>query len=135
MVWWSGGRELYGQYFSQAANAIYGLVGIDPFPALHRQRYINYVPFIALMALTPGLDLRRRSLRLLAGIFAIFVSHVVVNALGPRQGPDFTLPVSLAVFCDAFPFVLWAILAREFAMEWTLRFLGMTPDSDPPAAS
>ncbi|MEM7410743.1 MAG: hypothetical protein AAF430_10955 [Myxococcota bacterium] len=127
-LWWIGGKEYYGRFFSLTANWIYEGVGLESIRGVARERYINYVPFIALMILTPGLELARRWGRLGLGVVLIYVSHLVVNALGPRQGPDWSLPTSLAIVCDALPFVLWAILAREFVGNAVLRALGETPE-------
>lgn len=114
-IWVSGGRQVYASYFIPVADGIYELLGVEGVRAVSRERYINYVPFVALVILTPSLSLRRRVVGLVAGAFALFCSHVLINGIAHHWVEGAVrLPVELAIVSDALPFLLWAIVAPEF---------------------
>jgi hypothetical protein len=121
-LWVSGGRAAYGWSLAPVANAIYEGIGLDGVTFFPRDRYINQVPFVALMLLTPGLSLRRRFGGLALGVLAIFAVQMLVNAIALRGAPDATsLPAGLSIASDAAPFVLWAAIARDFLARFAQR--------------
>ena len=71
--------------------------------------------FIALMAVTPGLSWRRRGLGTGLGLVLLLLGHVVTNGLTmyilQGRGP---MPIWVGMISDAFPLLLWAIIARDF---------------------
>jgi hypothetical protein len=84
-------------------------------------RFLGYIPFLALMLITPLLSRQRRLLGTLIGMALIFVSHVglalVVDyayATNPRNSRAVAamFPALLAV--DALPFLIWAVIASDF---------------------
>ena len=66
--WNEWARESYGQFLRAVAPSIYELIGFEHarVGAL-RERYINFVPFVSLVLVTPGLTLPRRTIGL--GLF------------------------------------------------------------------
>jgi hypothetical protein len=121
-LWVNGGRAWYGWSLAPVADAIYALLGLDGVTFFPRDRYINQVPFAALMLLTPGLSLRRRIGGLALGAIAIFAVQMLVNAIALRGESGATsLPAGLSVLCDAAPFVLWAAIARDFVARFAER--------------
>jgi hypothetical protein len=121
-LWVNGGREWYGWSLAPVANAVYALLGLDGVRFFPRDRYINQVPFAALVLLTPGLSARRRFAGLALGVLAIFALQMTVNAIALRGAPEATsLPAGLSILSDAAPFVLWALVARDFLARFTRR--------------
>jgi hypothetical protein len=121
-LWLSGGRELYGWSLAPVANAVYALLGLEGVTFFPRDRYINQVPFVALMLLTPGLTVRRRIGGLALGVLAIFGVQMLVNAIALHGAPGATsLPAGLSIVSDAAPFVVWAAIARDFLARFAQR--------------
>ena len=85
-------------------------------PRARGDRYINYIPFLALMMLTPALAWRRRLLGTLGGLVAIFCFHMAFGAVRHYRSGPFPLPLPLTQFSDALPFLLWIVLARDFLL-------------------
>ena len=53
-LWIAWGREAYGRLFFELAMPIYGLLGLTTLvPEGARDRFINYLPFLILMLVTP----------------------------------------------------------------------------------
>ena len=114
-LWVTGGRELYASCFTPLADAVYELFGVEGVKAVWRERYINQVPFVALMLLTPSLGLRQRLVRLALGVVVILLAQIALNGIVQYgRATVESLPIGLAILSDALPFVLWALLAREF---------------------
>ena len=133
LTWWwlHGGLDIYYGIFQRLGFPLLQEMGVNTFsPGLVRDRMISFVPFIALMLITPGLSWGRRFGGLAAGILFIFLSHVLLaywawvsferNGEVPSSMDDF-FPGMLAV--DAFPFVVWAIFANQFLVEAISRVL------------
>ena len=119
-LWWeTGGREAYGRLFIWLAERIFGLFGFDDVLLGARERFINLVPFLALMAATPGLSARRRFGGAAAGVMALFVAHLVASFMvGWRSQVLITFPLAIAVVLDVLPLVLWLYIARDVLAEW-----------------
>ena len=110
-LWGAWGRVAYGKFLLLVAPPIYDAIGfggarVGPL----RERYINFVPFVGLMLVTPGLTLRRRGLGLAAGLGLIFVAHLALNLTELLQ-PGEHLPFVPSLISDTAPFLLWVILA------------------------
>lgn len=131
-LWVSGGRELFAEWlFAPLAGAIYDALGLEVRP-VWRERYIHYLPFIALVLLTPRLGAKRKAKGLAGGVAAIFLCDVVINGItqhGQRHPTD--LPMPLMVLSDALPFIVWAVIARDFVRELA-RGVMQAPSAEPP---
>ena len=126
-VWNEWLRLAYAHFLNLVAPPIYDLVGFEGarVGAL-RQRYVNFVPFVSLVLVTPGLTLPRRLLGLALGIPTIFVSHLALN-LTERLQPGQSLPLVSSLISDAFPFVVWLLVAYPVVTRF---FSGMNGDED-----
>ena len=117
-IWGEWGRVAYGNFLKQVAPPIYDLIGFgDARVGAYRQRYINFVPFVGLMLVTPGLGWRRRALGLVAGLAALFVGHLALN-LTEAWSPKRHLPFVPSLVSDALPFVLWVVAAWPAVAGW-----------------
>jgi len=109
--WNEWARESYGYFLKAVGPPIYKMIGFQDAPVRAlRTRYINFVPFVSLLLVTPGLALKRRSIGLVLGLFTIFVSHLVLNLTELLQ-PGRSLPVIPSIASDAFPFFVWIFVA------------------------
>jgi hypothetical protein len=118
-LWQIGGLSAYHALYSPVADAIYGWLGFEGVATPARDRYINLVPFLALMVLTPNLSTRRRLGGIAIGMVILFMMHIAVNLTANPKNLRLPWPVSLAL--DAAPFFLWVIIANEFVrnfMTW-----------------
>jgi hypothetical protein len=118
-LWQIGGLSAYHALYSPIAEAIYECLGFEGVATPARDRYINLVPFLALMVLTPNLSTRRRIGGIAIGMLILFMMHIAVNlTANPRT---LRLPWSVSLALDAAPFFLWVIIANEFVrdfMKW-----------------
>ena len=127
LTWWwmHGGLDLYYEIFRMLGFPILAEMGVNTFsPGLVRDRMINFIPFIGLMLVTPGLALRRRFVGLTVGVVLIFLSHVLLAywawAAFVRDGQaqdsmaEFFPALLLA---DAFPFIVWALIANRVLLD------------------
>lgn len=109
--WTEWGRQAYGHFLREVAPPIYDLVGFgDARVGAFRQRYINFIPFIGLVLVTPRVQAKRRILGLVAGLVALFAGHLVLNLTELMQ-PGAHLPFVPSLISDALPFVLWVAVA------------------------
>ncbi len=136
-LWLEWGREAYGKLFLELAMPIYGMFGLTTLlPEGARDRFINYLPFLILMLITPRLTLTRRLVGTLAGFVVIFAAHVVfvyVASLetatgGAMSHSRFIRIVPANTLSDSLPFVLWVVIAREFIWE-SVTGVFKTPES------
>ena len=110
-IWNEWLRELYAQLFNAVAPPLYDAIGLGHARAVGmRERYINFVPFAALVLVTRGLTFRRRSIGLVAGLLTISASHLLLNLTALIQ-PGVALPVIASLVSDSFPFLVWFIVA------------------------
>lgn len=128
-MWIEWGRSAYGRVFAELSIPIFGLLGMNEIlPQGTRDRFIGYLPFLILMIVTPRMTWLRRSLGIVIGFVAIFFVQVFFIYMSHRAGVqggevnnqqvyEAMLPVLL--FCDAFPFVLWIVFAKDFVQEMT----------------
>ena len=109
--WNEWARAGYAQLLNAVAPPIYELIGFgDARVGALRERYINFVPFVSLLLVTPGLTLRRRTIGLALGLFFIFVCHLALNLTELLQ-PGRALPVVPSIVSDALPFLVWIVVA------------------------
>jgi len=111
-LWQVGGLSAYHAFYSPIATAIYEWLGFEGVVAPARDRFINLIPFVALMILTPKLSTRRRLGGTAIGLLILFTMHIAVNLAARPETLRLPRPVSLAL--DAAPFFLWIIIANEF---------------------
>jgi len=138
-LWVMWAQDAYVALFIRAADPILAWFGIEQLahsPA--EERFVNYVPFLVLMVITPGLSLRRRLGGIGIGFLLIFLCHIGVVAVEHlahtkhRLTPDpFSTVFPAAMFTDAFPFILWAILANRFVRQMFARVIP-SPQGDAP---
>lgn len=136
-AWLEWGRTAYGRLFAELAIPIFGFFGMTSIlPQGSRDRFINYLPFLILMLVTPRMSLLRRWLGILIGFVLIFILQVLFiyasDLAGVEDGDvnrqdiyEKMLPVLL--ICDAFPFVLWILIAKDFVREMTTKIFQTKP--------
>ncbi len=117
-LWLEGGREAYHRLFIDVAHPM--LVGLGwPKSQLGSvpQRFISYVPFLALMLITPGITMSRRFWGTVIGCFLLFLSHAgfvlasIVAYDHYGETPDAIRAVfGVMLLLDSFPFILWAVI-------------------------
>lgn len=116
--WTHGGRQLYGEFLKVIAPPIYDLLGFEGARVgAYRQRYINFIPFVGLVLVTPGIALRRRALGLIGGLVGLSIGHLALNLTeGGTRGTH--LPFVPSLISDALPFVFWIIVAYPVITGW-----------------
>jgi hypothetical protein len=131
-LWMEGGREAYGKFLLGLLVLLresFGLEYAGRVPAV--ARFFGYVPFLVLVAITPGIGLKRRVVGFVVGGALILASHlalcVAVNAAQAEHGG--TSGEVAAIFpyllmADAFPFLLWAVVASGVIGSALSRFTG-----------
>lgn len=125
--WEEGGRVLYGRFLKNVAPPIYDAIGFgEARVGAFRQRYINWVPFVGLMLVTPGLAWRRRLGGLAGGLFLLFSGHLALN-LTERVHRAAQLPFVPSLVSDALPFVLWILFAWPVVSSWFASALAEIP--------
>ena len=133
-LWHIWGREAYLDLFQTLTAPLLEAFGVDRFPEkLVRNRFLNVLPFLALMIITPGLSARRRVVGTGIGLAVLWVGQVALAVIGRtvlmRMGAENAYPALLPVILvsDSLPFVLWAAIAHEFVGELAKRALGQGP--------
>ena len=136
-AWLEWGRAAYGRLFAELAIPVLGFFGLTRIlPQGSRDRFINYLPFLILMIVTPRMSPLRRILGIVIGfvlifflqVFFVYASEVAGVQAGSVNRQDIyekMLPVLL--ICDAFPFVLWVIIAKDFVREKTAKIFEKSP--------
>ena len=127
--WLQWGRTAYGQIFAELSIPIFSLLGMyDVMPEGSRDRFINYLPFLILMIVTPRLTLLRRSVGIVVGfvlifflqVFFVYMSHEAGVESGDMSAEDvYSTMLPILLFCDAFPFILWIVIAKDFVLDIT----------------
>ncbi len=118
-LWQVWGLSVYHFLYSPIANSIYEWLGFEAVAMPARDRYINLIPFLTLMILTPKLSARRRLGGTAIGLVILFMIHIAVN---PTADPE-TLRLSplVSLVLDAAPFFLWVVIANEFVRDFMRR--------------
>ena len=110
-IWNEWARVGYAQLFNWMAPPFYDLIGFEDARVVgSRTRYINFVPFVSLVIVTPGIALRRRLIGLALGVCSISLGHLLLN-LTERLHPGLSLPIVPALVSDALPFLVWLVVA------------------------
>jgi hypothetical protein len=121
-VWRTWLNGPYDQLLFEILDGLYGSIGgqhAGRGPVGHR--FVSYVPFLALVAITPALSWRRRVWGGLFGSLAIFCSHLmmlfIADAAYTVKGASGDAVATLFPFLlltDGLPLLIWFVLARDF---------------------
>lgn len=132
-----GGRVAYGRFLKTVVPSIYDALGFEGARVgAFRQRYVNFVPFVGLTLVTPGLTLRRRVLGLTVGLFVLFCGHLALNLTEVGRGRARHLPLVPSLISDTLPFVVWLFVAAPALARRLLPApFDPAPTSDPPPSS
>ncbi|MFO0688037.1 MAG: hypothetical protein U0900_04975 [Myxococcota bacterium] len=118
-LWDEGGRVAYGRFLKTVAPPIYDLLGFDGARVgAFRQRYVNVVPFVGLVLVTPGLPARRRLVGLVIGLFVLFCGHLALNLTEVGRGRARHLPILPSLLSDTLPFLVWLGVAAPVLTRW-----------------
>jgi hypothetical protein len=110
-IWNEWARVAYAHFFNWIAPPFYELIGFGDARVVGlRARYINFVPFMSLVIVTPGIALRRRTIGLALGMLSISLGHLLLN-LTERLHPGVSLPIVPAIVSDTLPFLVWLVVA------------------------
>lgn len=133
VTWWwmHGGQQAYWQLYRKLATPILVAMGVTSFPpGLVRDRTLNFLPFVALMLITPGLSRLRRWGGMAAGLVVIFAGQVllawwafVTHVQDGRDRESMSDFFPALILSDALPFVLWALLANRILLDLLARIL------------
>jgi hypothetical protein len=131
-LWVEWGRTLYLRVFVKLGTPIFTLIGVTQLKAqLVIDHFINYVPFLVLMVITPTLSLRRRSIGTVVGFIIIFLGHVLLASVAfvasTKYGETekaFTTLFPAFLFNDSLPFILWAIISAGYLKKMFTGALG-----------
>ena len=126
-LWQVGGLKAYHALYSPAAEMIYEWLGFEGVATPARDRYINLIPFVALMILTPNMSLRRRLGGAAFGLVILFFMHIAVNLTA--NPATLRLPRRYSLILDAAPFFLWVIIANEFVRDFMKRNIAIAEGS------
>ncbi len=136
LVWWwtHGGLEAYHAIFKRLAFPLLQELGVTHVSqGLVRDRLIGFIPFTALILVTPGIAVKRRLVGLAVGYAVIFFSHLLLSywswvAFGRdgRSTGSMATYFPALVMTDAVPFILWAFFANRFLLEQLSRVLPTT---------
>ena len=128
-LWHIRGWRYYHALYSPIASAIYVWLGFEGIATPARDRYINLIPFLTLMVLTPNLSTRRRLGGTAIGLVILFAMHIAVNlSANPRTQ---ILPQMVRLMLDAAPFFLWVIIAHEFVRDFMQRGTVRAAEKEP----
>lgn len=137
-LWTHGGQLAYGRFLKAVAPPLYDVLGFEGARVgAFRERYINWIPFVGLVLVTPGLSLRRRGIGLLVGLALMPVCHLALN-LTELIGPRNRLPFVPSLVSDTLPFLLWLVIAWPVVGRWfeaatAAKLGGSEPPPIPPA--
>jgi len=121
-LWIKWGRLAYLDFFVKVSTPVFIALGVTELPVqLVIDHFINYVPFIVLIAITPELTIKRRIVGLVVGFVILFVCHIALTSLaflavsnyGQSQKAFSTIFPGLLVN-DSMPFILWAVIAGSY---------------------
>ena len=121
-LWIEWGRAAYLKFFLKLATPILMILGVTEFqPRLVQEHFLNYVPFLVLMVITPELTIRRRVIGTLVGFVIIFFDHIglvsmafVAHSNYGLSAKSFSTLFPALLFSDSLPFILWAIIASSY---------------------
>jgi len=125
LLWKVWGHDAYLDLFRTLARPFLDLLGVKRIPVmLVGSRFVNFLPFFALMMVTPGLTARRRWIGTLVGFALMFVCQVIFAAVAfhvmasyVTSAKAFSALFPALLISDSFPFVIWAVIAHEFVRD------------------
>ncbi len=134
-LWMRWGEQLYVEFFRAVAFPILLAAGVTSFQrGLVDDRMIGFIPFLALMLVTPQMRLARRWIGIGVGFVVLFLSHVLlawwawVSFVRDGKSSESMLTYFPAlVLADALPFLLWALFANRFLRDLLQRVLPKPP--------
>ena len=140
-LWMNGGQNAYFELYRAVAFPLLEAFGVTGFPTgMVRDRMISFIPFFALMIVTPKMSLVRRLAGLATGFLALFVSHIALSywawvsfVRDGKSEESMLLYFPALVLVDALPFLLWALFANRFLRELLARVLPPPPPAPPRA--
>jgi hypothetical protein len=133
-IWNEWARVSYAHLFNATARPLYDLIGFEEARVVGlRERYINFVPFVSLVLVTPGITLRRRMIGLSLGVLFIFFCHLALNLTELVQ-PGVALPIVFSVVSDALPFLVWIVVAYPVLAKFLVTTISPETKDDDPAA-
>ena len=118
-LWQIVGLRVYHALYSPIASMIYEWLGYEAIATPARDRYINFIPFLTLMVLTPKLSTRRRLGGTAIGLVVLFLMHIAANLTAYPE--TLRLPSLIMLVLDAAPFFLWVVIANEFVRDFIRR--------------
>jgi len=122
-LWLNGGQEAYMAFFKEVARPLLVGLGVTSYPpSAVRDRFIGFVPFVALMLITPGLEWRKRiggilisfPIVFLCQVALVFAVYKIVVQGGGWNDATRTALFPFTVLFDAIPLLLWAVFAHEY---------------------
>lgn len=121
-LWIEWGRMAYLRFFLKLATPILMILGVSEFqPRLVQEHFLNYVPFLVLMVITPELTIKRRIIGTLVGFVIIFFDHIglvsvafIAHSNYGLTAKSFSTLFPALLFSDSLPFILWAIIASNY---------------------
>ncbi|MEE8165996.1 MAG: hypothetical protein V3T64_10545 [Myxococcota bacterium] len=124
-LWDVWGRDVYLDFFESVAGPALELLGVRRVPRMMvGNRFLNLLPFFALMVITPGLRIRRRLVGSAVGFGLIFLVQIGFAAMAfharARYGLSadaFSALFPMLLLSDSFPFLIWAVVAHEFVRD------------------
>lgn len=131
-LWIAWGGEAYERLLLAVAGPLLRAIGVTTIAESPAQkRFVSLVPFLVLMWLTPGMSLRRRAAGTLLGGSVLVVAHVALvgieqwaqSSRRPTASPFATL-FPAALFVDALPFMIWAVVAHRYLSGLFARVMG-----------
>lgn len=126
----AGLRISYARFLKTTGRPILDLVGLEDVRIVGgRLRYINWIPFVGLMLVTPGLTVRRRGAGPAIGLVALYASHLLINVTQRGGAPQIPLVPSLV--SDTLPFLLWLAAAHPVVRTWFASAVASTGGPEP----
>ena len=135
LIWIEWARTAYLNLFVKIATPVLLLFGVqDIFGKYVVDHFINYVPFLVLIVITPELSPKRRIVGGVIGFFLLFVGHIVLTTIayyaihnyGQTQ-KAFSVLFPGFLLNDSLPFIIWAIVASG----WLKQLLGSLKKTEP----
>jgi len=121
-LWLEWGQVYYVRLLRTLLDPVYRAIGLrHQVGGPVAPRLVSLVPFVVLMAITPGLSWRRRWVGSLVGVAAIVAFHLVLflmvdasYAVLGRRRRALTRIVPFLLVNDGIPFLVWLFFARDF---------------------
>ena len=130
-LWIEWGKSAYSALFVDLVPPILKWLDLPGLrPSVVPDRFVSLVPFLVLMVLTPRLSLPRRVIGTALGFGAIFLSHLafivymlVIQETESLRARPFVSIFPAFILLDAFPIIVWALIAKQFVSEVAARTL------------